>query len=479
MGYCKLPNFDDPFAKIKERLHPQSGAKIIEVLYGGKRPDGTPTYPEGKEDGHGHFIALEIDGTYQLISWRHPESEGGYHEYGDYKDEKERKDIWDNGADRNHNPLMDLENDIKEKKRLLHTAREKMKGRKYDISSVDEILRQFNDIYDMNTPVEQELKRQYNELVKRNDENRVRFQIQDRNAEQKRKLISQAQELQYSENWSQVSRQMKELMNSWKEAGTAGADDEALWMEFHNAQQTFYRRQQSHFEELDRIRKQAKKQKEEIISEARSVAQNSTEWKKTHECLKALLAKWKQSNSAGKDDDELLWREFQSIQNDFYARRKAAAQEKEQEFLLKRQAKAAIVSEAQAYAKACDYSVAAANRMRELSEEWKKVGFCGKENENELWSQFRAAQDAYWQGKRSSGEQKHRAWVANTQAAIERRKQRIRNIQRNIDNLRDRLNTTYNDEKISQIEGWISENEDDIRALEAEIYRMETELREE
>lgn len=55
-------------------------------------------------------------------------------------------------------------------------------------------------------------------------------------------------------------------------------------------------------------------------------------------------------------------------------------------------------------------------------------------------------------------------------------KKRISNIQRNIDNLKERLNTTYNYDKQNQIEGWISEDEAKIRELEDEIYNMELEL---
>ena len=45
MSYDKIPNFDDPYAKINERKHDVSKAKIIEVFYGAKNPDGTPKYP--------------------------------------------------------------------------------------------------------------------------------------------------------------------------------------------------------------------------------------------------------------------------------------------------------------------------------------------------------------------------------------------------------------------------------------------------
>ena len=59
MSYDKIPNFDDPYAKINERIHPESQAKIVEVLYGAKNPDGTPKYPE--KDGTGNRRKLPDD----------------------------------------------------------------------------------------------------------------------------------------------------------------------------------------------------------------------------------------------------------------------------------------------------------------------------------------------------------------------------------------------------------------------------------
>lgn len=389
MSFYGIPNFNDPCAQINERVHSSSGAKIVEVLYGAKNSDGTPKYPV-KGDGHGHFVALEIDGIYQMIMWRHPDSEGGYQEYGDYEGCK---------ADRKHNPLQDLEDDIKEKKDLLRKARQMMKDKNYSTSSVDDILTRFDCIFDMNTPVEQNLKQQYNEIVEKNNRNKKYIQEQERNAEQKRILISQAQSLQNSEEWKSTSAKMKELMDCWKQIG-----------------------------------------------------------------------------SAGKDEDDRLWSEFQNIRNDFYARRKTASEKRANELLARRQAKAALISEAQAYVRSCDYNASSADRMRRMHEEWKSIGFCGNEYDDQLWSQFRMAQDTYWRGKKSNGEEKHRVWVAKTQEAICRRKNRINNIQRNIDNLKERLNTTYNYDKQNQIEGWISEDEAKIRELEEEIYNMEMEL---
>lgn len=152
--YTSIPNFNDPYAKVQERTH-SSGAKIIDILYGARDRNGNPTSPENSSDGHGHFIAIEIDGLYQVLSWRHSRSEGGG---------------MDEGSDRIDNPLRDLEEGIKEKWAVLRQAQEAMKSRNYDTASLDSILSRFSLIFDYNTPVERELKEKYNRLVSKNEE---------------------------------------------------------------------------------------------------------------------------------------------------------------------------------------------------------------------------------------------------------------------------------------------------------------------
>ena len=401
MSYTGIPNFDDPMAKIRERIHWQSGARIVDILYGAKNPDGSPKSPEDG-DGHGHLIAIEIDGVFQVISWRHPASEGGYNEYPGalqvgghpgFQNAQER-------GDRDDIPLKDLEYDIRRKQGILNEARQLMSAKRYSISHASALLDRFAIIFDMNTPVEQKLKQEHARLVQRNEENARRFAKQDENAAKKQELIAQTQSIQNSTDWGSTSRRMAELMDEWKRIGYAGPENDNLWTSFQNARQVFYDRRSKHNAERDDFRKAAAHKKKELISEAQS------------------------------------------------------------------------------YVRSCDYSREAAARMKAMSDAWKTAGFCGKDEGDQLWAQFREAQDTYWEGKRAAGAQKHWKWAKQTQEAIARRKQSISKIQQNTANLHDRLATTENPAKQDQIMGWIEEDAEKIAELQREIDRMEQELAE-
>ncbi|MCR5249833.1 MAG: DUF349 domain-containing protein [Lachnospiraceae bacterium] len=455
--YEKLPEFNDELAVKRERIHYPSGATVIEVLYGAKDAEGNPTTP-GKEsdDGHGLFSALVIDGTYRLLLWQHSTAEGGALEQGEHT-------------------LQELESNLKLKKSILDEARAAIDpSGEYDTTAVDAILARFPADLDMGTPKERELKTQFNGISDRNRKNRDRYASDKENASKKRGMIEKAVSLKDTQDWTAATEQMKALMEEWKRTGRAGADNDALWEEFSAAQKAFYDAKHVHFESQFGERIEKKKQ---IIEEAKKATAEVADWEATHQKLEAMLESWKAVGGAGREEDDKLWAAFQEVRNAFYEKRSEQRKERDAEFKARREAKRELIEEAQSYAKSCDYSKVAAERMRGINEEWKKIGSAGRRDEENLWKQLREAQDAYWEGKRSADAGKHRQWLDNTRDAVERRRARIVNIQANIEKLKERLETTGSDEKRAQIEGWIAENEEQITTLTAEADRMESELK--
>ncbi len=69
----------------------------------------------------------------------------------------------------------------------------------------------------------------------------------------KEELISKAEALADSTDWDGTFAEMQELMDAWKQAGSAGRDrDEELWQRFHAARDPFFERRKAHFAEQRR-----------------------------------------------------------------------------------------------------------------------------------------------------------------------------------------------------------------------------------
>lgn len=457
--YSSLPDFNDELSVTRERMHYPSGSRIVEVLYGAKDAEGNAISPDAAaEDGHGTFLAIQADGGYRLLCWKHSAAEGATVEYGE-------------GL--SGDPLALIEENIKKKDAILDEARELMKGEEYDNAAVDAVLAKFAALPDHNTPKEQDLAGRCNSLIARNKADLDKKESVKKNTEAKKALIEEAKSLNAPEDWDKATDRMKELMELWKKTGRAGADNDALWEEFHSAQQVFYDKKHDHYEAQ---RNERISVKENIIARASELTKDLSDMEKVHQGLEGLLEEWKKSGQAGHADDERLWQAFQQVRNDFYAKRNELRKERDAEYNARRDAKKDLIEEAKKYAESGDYSRTAADRMKAINEEWKKIGSAGKRFEENLWKQLREAQDAFWNGKRSSDSQRHEQWVENTKGAIERRKLRIENITANITKLKERLETTVSDEKKEQIQGWIAENEEQIKTLQEEIDRMEKEM---
>ena len=461
MAWTSIPNFGDEHAKINERLHNASGANIVEVLYGARDAAGNPTDPKDAADGHGHWIALEIDGVYQMLSWRHPQHEGGAQEYG-----KNRSD----------NPLSDLEADITAKTNICTRAESLAETSDFrsGAKEMKSLFEKWKKIYNWHTPKE-------NELWKRFSDARARFydrrnQTWSTAKTAKQNLISQAAAISSSEDWKATGERMKELMDEWKKAGYAGPDDdEGLWQQFSTERQVFYDRRSKFFENLESQHSVAKNKKQSLIAEARSLS-NSEDWKATGEKMKQLMEEWKAAGSAGHRDDELLWDEFCTSRQTFFDRRKAFFDERDRQFANKAAEKSSLIQVASAIASACDYSNENADKMKDLDRRWKEIGFCGKDEEQRLWNLFSEAKETFWEGRRRFFEERRANQKIHLQEVITRKQNQIADLYGQIDHLQGKMEYVTNQEYIDNMCRWIDEKRDKIRKLETDISDIERKL---
>lgn len=461
MAWASIPNFGDKYARVNERSH-SSGARLIEVLYGARDSMGRPTSPESSSDGHGHWIALEIDGKYQMLSWRHPDYEGGQQEYG-----HGRKD----------NALSELETNISDKEKICAQAESLSYSQDWSTTSskYKELLDEWKKIYNWGTPMEKQLWERFQTAKKsfyeRRDNNR------SKNKSAKQSIISEARSLSASTDWKSAGQRFNELFDRWKGIGSAGKnEDDILWQDFNSARQTFYERRSKHFRDMDEQRAANRQKKQALISEARSIAQYSTEWKTTGDRLRELMDRWKAIGNAGKDYDDSLWNEFNGIRQSFFDRRHTYYEEQDRLFQANANQKSRIVQEASSIAGRCDYSPQSTERMKELDREWKSIGFAGKTNEDQLWSLFQSAKDSFWTGKRSHSEQRQQEWRRKLYDSISRKREQISNLERQISDLQYKMSGMRNQEYINNMCGWIDEKEARIRDLEMAIRDMESKL---
>jgi hypothetical protein len=148
----------------------------------------------------------------------------------------------------------------------------------------------------------------------------------------------------------------------------------------------------------DQVRVEARTIKESIVAEAEQIAAEATHWKNSSERLRQLLEEWKAAPRADRSVEAALWKRLSVARNTFNKRRKAYFAELTEERDAAKARKEELCAEAEALADSTDWSATAA-AFRELMRSWKAAGRAARADEDELWSRFKTAQDAFFRAR--------------------------------------------------------------------------------
>ncbi|MEU6646782.1 DUF349 domain-containing protein [Saccharomonospora sp. NPDC046836] len=209
----------------------------------------------------------------------------------------------------------------------------------------------------------------------------------------KRELAEEAETIAAeSTQWKAAGDRLRAILDEWKTIkGVDRKTDDELWRRFSKAREAFNRRRGSHFADLDKQRAAAKRRKEELITEAESIA-DSADWGETAGRYKELMAEWKAAGRAPKDADEALWQRFRAAQDAFFARRSAAFSERDAEFADNAAHKEELLTEAEKIDPGANLD-AAKSQLRKVQERWDDIGKVPRERIRELDGRLKAVQD--------------------------------------------------------------------------------------
>lgn len=227
--------------------------------------------------------------------------------------------------------------------------------------------------------------------------------IQNERIRKKEELCQQAEELSKSTDWKETGKKLQELQRVWKRIGSAGQDiDEELWQRFRSAQDYFFHQREEYYNGLEREREENRKKKEELCEKAEALI-NSTDWKGATDLLMELQRQWKQIGSAGRDYDEDLWLRFRIPQDIFFQRRKEYYEKLDQEREENRKKKEGLCLKAEALSGSMDWK-ATTELFQGLMEQWKQIGYAGRDYEDALWERFKSAMDVFYERRNSAYE---------------------------------------------------------------------------
>ena len=299
----------------------------------------------------------------------------------------------------------------------------------------------------------------------------------------KRDLVEEAQELQESNRWAKTSKRLQAMQREWREAGFSGQGiDQDLWDEFSEANDVFFNRQNEFFEQREELQEESAVKKEALIVEAEA-HNESSDWKETSTKMRELMEEWKEVGFASRKVEDELWERFNNARQHFYQRQHEHFDEMRQRHEESKSVKEALIEKARELAASFNFEDGR-EKMDALFNEWKEAGSSGRANEQELWDQFKAHQDEFFnrfnEYRRSNAEE--RRWDMEEEA--KRLDIRIGALEEITEMVRIKLNTFDNMDALTdaqveeqaELQKSLATNEERLEEYHQSLNSIEDEL---
>ena len=144
---------------------------------------------------------------------------------------------------------------------------------------------------------------------------------QNKNKEEKLKLVEKAEKLKESENWKDASEVLIRLQKEWKKIRPAHhRDEKVLWTQFREACNAFFNHKKEHFSHVDEAQDENLKLKDALVIEIEG-AELKEDKKENLEILQAFSKRWneighvpfKEKDKVNKKYQQALDKHYKSI----------------------------------------------------------------------------------------------------------------------------------------------------------------------
>lgn len=224
-----------------------------------------------------------------------------------------------------------------------------------------------------------------------------------RNLEEKQKVLETQKNLLEVNDIRLLEVEVRMNQDRWNEIGPTFKEEwDKIKDEFWEVTRTIYRKIQDFYnlrkEEQER-NLEAKKELLEAVKQIEALELKAhKKWQeKTKEVIE-LQKKWKLVGFVPKDKAKTVWKAFRETCDSFFEKKRAHYAEIRKEQDANRDAKEALLIEAEELKDSTDWKDAS-NRLINLQKKWKEIGAAHQRDENKLWKKFRAACDHFFQAR--------------------------------------------------------------------------------
>ena len=224
-----------------------------------------------------------------------------------------------------------------------------------------------------------------------------------KNLEQKTHLCEEAEKLADEPDVISAFHQLQELHVQFRETGPVAKDlREEIWTRFKNASTVINKKHQQHFEELRAHEEENLKKKTELCEKVEAIAKEenkgTADWEKHSKEIIAIQQEWKTIGFAPQKMNVKIFERFRAACDDFFGRKGEFFKQLKAQFAENAEKKKVLVEKAQALTDSTDWK-ATSDKLIALQKEWKTIGMVPKKLGDQLWHDFLAACNHFFEAR--------------------------------------------------------------------------------
>ncbi len=256
------------------------------------------------------------------------------------------------------------------------------------------------------------IRQEFYELVtayreRRNEQQRLKKESEEANLRKKKSLLEQLKELvSGEENIAAAMAAYKEIHEAWKAVGDIPREKrQDMQSEYSKLLETFFYHIKIYRELRDHDFKRNQQLKEAVIQKVQELS-NLEQIKDVEQALKLLQNEWEEIGPVLNEDWEDLKNRYWDAVRAAYTRIQAFYEDRRKELTENLELKKELVLKAASMVKDLaintpkDWDVAT-QQLLALQEQWKAIGFGPRKENEEVWKEFRANCDAFFEAKKA------------------------------------------------------------------------------
>lgn len=217
-----------------------------------------------------------------------------------------------------------------------------------------------------------------------------------------RDIVKKAEDLAKQSDWSYVQVELDNLSHKWAEGPDTESDKvKKLFQKFNKAVESFEKRKEEHYEQLDKQKQENLETKKKLLEELEGIISNKT-WTATKR-VNQMKRQWNNTSPLPSGKGEGLDERFEELLEIFNKhkvdRMVQERQKKEDNLMLK----LTVLEKMEKVAGSIDHETTnwkeIDKKFEDLTKQWKKIGRVPKQKADHVWERYKSAQDLYYDNK--------------------------------------------------------------------------------